>query len=123
LLNIVATYGQPIAYEQTKCSIRHRTAALGHEHERTAGPLLAFQPPQRTQLLARDRRMLGVTPLLVAAHRDQRFIKIDLVPPQADQLAHAQTMPKAHHDHRPITVTISTSLASSFGERLDLGLG
>jgi hypothetical protein len=65
--------------------------------------------------------MLSVPPLLVAPNGDQRFVEIDLIPSQADQLTHTQAVPKADHDHCSIPMTISTAFIGSFCERLDLG--
>ena len=53
----------------------------------------------------------------------QRFVEIDLIPSQADQLTHTQAVPKADHDHCSIPMTISTAFIGSFCERLDLDLG
>src|SRR6516162_2464634 len=111
-----------LTQQQPKCSIGHRATALRHEHERAAWPLFALQPAQRPQLFTRDR-MLGVASFLVSVNRQQRLVKIDLVPSQADQLVHAQAVPEAHYDHRPIAMPVATAVARSLGERFDFNLG
>ena len=58
---------------------------LGGEHKRRLGLLLAFEPPQRPQLVTEDR-MGARCALLDPAHVERGGPEVHLVPPQVHQL-------------------------------------
>ncbi len=54
---------------------------------------------------------------------EQALLEADLVPAERDELAHAQAVAVGNHDHRRVALAVTTELAGSRDELLDLGGG
>jgi hypothetical protein len=98
-----------------------RRATLRSEHKRRLRILLSVEPPQRTELTARQR-MHRLRCMLGSADVDAAVLEVDRVPPQRDELDRPQTMTVGEQDHGPVAVGMAVEAGGS-DQTGDLGIG
>jgi len=102
------------------CGAEGVTAFRG-EHVGRFGLLLALEPPQRPQLVPKDR-MGAWCPLLDPADMQSCRGELHLIPAQVHQFGDAQAMPVGHKDHGGVPVSPAVALSRSH-QPLDFGFG